>query len=138
MSILYPVLVQVALTFALLIWMGRERLAAVRAGSVQRGEHGGSKPVWPERAAVVSNAFHNQFELPMLFYAAVAFAMLAKADDYLMIALAWAFALLRLVHAFIYTTYNNVPHRFTVYLIGSIVLLAMWFRLALHVSMASA
>ena len=93
LSILYPVFVQVLLTFVLQMWMGRERLAAVRAGAVKRGEHAGAKPVWPERAGVVSNAFHNQLEMPMLFYAVVAFALIAGAADGIMLALAWAFAI---------------------------------------------
>lgn len=135
-AILYPVFVQVALTFALLMWMGFERFKAVRAGTVQRGGHGGAKPVWPERAAVVSNAFHNQLEVPMLFYTAAAFAMLGGAVDTLLVGLAWAFVLLRLVHAAIHTTYNHVPHRFLAYLAGVTVLMVIWFRIFLHVAQA--
>ncbi len=130
LSILYPVFVQVLLTFVLQMWMGRERLAAVRAGAVKRGEHAGAKPVWPERAGVVSNAFHNQLEMPMLFYAVVAFALIAGAADGIMLALAWAFAISRLVHAGVFTTYNKIEHRFLVYLLGSTIVWVMWARLA--------
>ena len=133
LSIVYPVFVQVLLTFLLQMWMGRERLAAVRAKTVRRGEHEGAKPVWPERAAVVSNSFHNQLEMPMLFYAVVAFALIAGAADWTMLALAWAFAISRLVHAAIYTTYNKIEHRFLVYLFGSTVVWFMWGLLALRV-----
>lgn len=137
-AILYPVFVQVALTFGLQIWMGLERYKAVQSGTVNRGSHPGQKPVWPERAGVVSNAFHNQLEIPVLFYAVVAFSMLASAVDVLMLALAWAFVLSRLVHAFIHTTYNHVPHRFLVYLAGSILVMVMWVRLFLHVAFSGA
>ncbi len=130
LSILYPVFLQVLLTFLLQMWMGRERLAAFRAGTVKRGEHAGVKPTWPERAAVVSNAFHNQLEMPMLFYAVVAFALIAGAADGTMLALAWAFAISRLVHATIHTTYNKIEHRFLVYLLGSTIVWVMWARLA--------
>jgi hypothetical protein len=130
LSILYPVFVQVLLTFLLQMWMGRERLEAVREKTVRRGEHEGAKPVWPERAGVVSNAFHNQLEMPMLFYAVVAFALIAGAADGTMVALAWIFAISRLAHSAIHTTYNKVEHRFLVYLFGSMVILAMWVRLA--------
>lgn len=137
-AILYPVFVQVALTFALFGWMGLERFKAVRAGTVQRGSNAGQKPIWPERAAIVSNAFHNQLEIPMLFYACVAFCMLTGAADTLMIALASAFAFLRIVHAAIHTTYNYVPHRFIAYAIGGGVVMLMWLRLFLHVTTAGA
>ena len=133
LSILYPVFAQVLLTFLLQMWMGRERLAAVWAKTVRRGEHEGAKPVWPERAGVVSNAFHNQLEMPMLFYAVVAFALIAGAADGFMLALAWAFAISRLLHAAIYTTYNKIEHRFLVYLFGSMVVWSMWALLALRV-----
>lgn len=136
-SILYPVLMQVSLTFFLQFWMGYERLKAVRAGTVQRGANSGQKAVWPERAGVVSNAFNNQLEVPMLFYAVVAFAMITSCVDQAMIMLAWAFVGFRLLHAFIYTTYNYVPHRFLAYLFGSIVVAFMWVRLGLHVLSAS-
>lgn len=137
-GILYPVFVQVALTFALFFWMGYERVKAVREQTVRRGAHAGDKPTWPERASVISNAFHNQLEIPMLFYAAAAFSMLAGAADSMMIALAWGFALLRILHAGIYVTYNNVPHRFLAYLAASAFVLLMWTKLFLHVSTGGA
>ena len=129
-EILVPVFVQVGLTFVLMGWMGFERIKAVRAGTVQRGSNAGIRPVWPERAGVVSNAFQNQFEMPMLFYAVVALALIVNRADTAMVTLAWTFVALRIVHALIYTTYNNVPHRFLAYLASSMVLLAMWGKLA--------
>lgn len=128
-AILAPVFVQVALTFGLQLMMGKARFDAVKAGTVKRGEHPGVKPTWPERAAVISNAFHNQFEIPMLFFAACAFALLAGVTDGPMVALAWVFAISRLIHAGIFVTYNVIPHRFFAYLVGSLVVMAMWLRL---------
>lgn len=132
MSILKPVLVQAGLTFFLLFWMGKERFQAVRAGTVIRNEPG-VRPTWVGRAGVVSNAFHNQLEMPMMFFAVVLFALAVGAVDGTMIALAWGYVGTRLVHAAIHTTYNHIPHRFVVYIISNIVLLAMWGMLALHV-----
>lgn len=131
-SILKPVLVQVGLTFVLLFWMGKERFAAVRAGKILRGDPG-VRPVWPGRAGVVSNAFHNQLEMPVLFYAVVVFAMLTNTVDGYLTALAWSYVAARLVHALIHTTYNKIVHRFLVYLVSNFILLAMWVHLALHV-----
>ncbi len=133
-GILYPVFVQVGLTFVLFFLMGFERFKAYKAGMVRRGEDAGQKPVWPERAGVVSNAFHNQLELPMLFYAAVAFTMLAGGADHVAVALAWAFAAARLAHGIVHVTYNHVPHRFLAYAIGALFLLLLWTKLFLHVA----
>lgn len=133
LGILYPVCVQILLTFLLQGWMGHERRKAVLEGSVQRGTTPGANPVWPERATILSNAFQNQFEIPVLFYAVVAFALIVGAADATMVALAWVFAISRLIHAAIHTTYNRVPHRFLVYLLGSFAVMAMWAKLALSV-----
>jgi hypothetical protein len=44
------------------------RFAAVRAGEVQIGNIALGQRAWPTRVQQVSNAFQNQFELPVLFY----------------------------------------------------------------------
>ena len=132
-ALLYPVFVHVALVFFLMLWMAKERVDAVRAGTVRRGEPG-TRPTWTGRAGVVSNAFHNQLEVPTLFYVVVAFAMITNANDAAMTVLAWTYTGLRIVHAAIYTTYNHIPHRFLVYLVSNAVLIVMWVKLALHVA----
>jgi hypothetical protein len=135
LSILKPVLVQVALTFLIQMWMAKERIGAIRAGSVVRNEPG-VRPTWTGRAGTISNAFHNQLEVPMLFYAVVAFALIAQAGDTTMLYLAWAYVALRVVHAAIHTTYNYIPHRFAVYAFSNFVLIAMWAKLGAHVLQA--
>ncbi len=131
-ALLYPVFVQAALTFFLMFWMARERFRAFRDKTVQMGPPG-TRPVWTGRAGIVSNAFHNQLEMPMLFFAVVAFTILANGGDDVTMSLAWAFVGLRIVHAVIHTTYNRIPHRFMAYVGSNIVLLAMWVRLFIHV-----
>jgi hypothetical protein len=132
LSILHPVLVQVLLTFALLFLMAKERLAAFRAKAVKTPEPG-QRPVWPERAATVSNAFHNSLEMPMLFFAAVAFAMLADAVDWELKAMAWGYVAFRILQSAIHVTYNHIPHRFMAFLGSVVMLIAMWVNIALTV-----
>lgn len=132
LSILKPVLVQAGLTFFLLFWMGKERVGAIRSGTVIRNQTG-VRPTWVGRAGTVSNAYHNQLEMPMLFYAVVLFALAINAADHVMTMLAWAYAGLRVVHAAIHTTYNKIPHRFGVFILSNLVLVAMWGKLAAHV-----
>lgn len=132
LSLLKPVLAQASLAFLLLFWMAKERVAAIRNGTVQRGQPG-TRPVWVGRSGIVSNAFHNQLEMPILFYAVAAFALIADAADETMVWLAWGYVALRLVHALIHTTYNHIPHRFVAYLASNVILIAMWVRLGLKV-----
>ena len=135
-SILMPVFAQVALTFALLFWMAKERVGAMRAGTViSTGKD--QKPGWPAQAAKVSDSFHNQFQMPVLFFAVVAFALIADKADDTMVMLAWAFVAARVAQALVHTTYNRIiPDRFLAFLVGNFVLLAMWVRLYLAVSSA--
>lgn len=136
LSIVQPLLVQAGLTFFLLFWMGKERYQAVRDGTVVRNEPG-VRPTWLGRAGTISNAFHNQLEMPMLFFVVAILAILTGSADYPMTALAWVYVILRIVHAAIHTTYNKIPHRFLVYILSNLVLLAMWVKLAIHVFTAA-
>jgi hypothetical protein len=125
-AILLPVFVQIALTFGLLFWMGSERIGALRERRLHIRDIALGEPNWPERATQLQRAYQNQFELPLLFYALVAFALVTGHATTPLTVLAWAFVISRLVHAFIHTTSNNVPQRFAAYCGGLAVLMLMW------------
>jgi hypothetical protein len=131
--ILLPVFVLVALTLALALWMGYERNRLVYSKEVRIKDIALSKETWPDRAKQIANSYHNQYELPVLFYILVALALITKKADLIFVVLSWIFVLSRLVHAFIHTTSNRVPRRFFAYLIGLIVLTIMWVLFAVRV-----
>jgi len=85
-----------------------------------------SGSAWPTRVQQVSNAFQNQFELPVLFYVLVALVLLTRKADLLFVVMAWIFVLSRLGHAYVYATSNTVLLRFRVFLVGAAVLMLMW------------
>jgi hypothetical protein len=129
-TVLAPVFVQALLTFALLTWMGYLRVAAVRSGVVHPREVVLGQQNWPPFITQVSNAYHNQLELPVLFYAAVALALLTATASTGFVVLAWVFVILRLAHALIHVTTNRMSRRFFLFLAGAFVLLLMWLQLA--------
>jgi hypothetical protein len=131
--ILLPVFVLVALTLSLAIWMGYERNRAIFSKEVRIKDIALTKEGWPEQAKKVSNAYHNQYELPVLFYVLVAFAMLTRKADLIFVVLSWAFVISRLIHAYIHTTTNRVPRRFFAYLVGLVVLVIMWVYFAIQI-----
>ncbi|WP_288588397.1 MAPEG family protein [uncultured Methylobacterium sp.] len=135
-AFLAPVFVQVLLTFCLLFWTGRVRFAAARAGAVRVQDISLGERTWPAPVQQVSNAFANQFELPVLFYAVVGLALATRQGDTLFVGLAWLFVLTRIVHAGIYATSNVVIRRFQAFLAGALVLLAMWFVFAVKILLA--
>ncbi len=130
-AVLAPVFVQV-----LLLWTGRARFAAARAGTVKLGDISLGERNWPAPVQQVSNAFANQFELPVLFYVLTGLALTTRQADHLFVGLAWLFVLTRLVHAGIYATGNVVIRRFLAFLAGAIVLMAMWLIFAVRILLA--
>lgn len=137
-AVLLPVFVQVALTFLLLMWMGRSRIGSIRAGDVKIRDIALGERNWPTRIQQIANSYHSQFELPVLFYAIVALALITRKADLVFVVLSWLFVVSRLVHAVIHTTSNRVQQRFTAFLVGVIVLMAMWIVFALRILSAEA
>jgi hypothetical protein len=131
--ILLPVFVLVALTLVLALWMGYERNRVVYSKEVRIKDIALTKEGWPDRAKQLSNAYHNQYELPVLFYILVALALITKKADLIFVVLSWVFVLSRLVHAYIHTTTNRVPRRFFAYLVGLVVLTIMWAMFAIRI-----
>ncbi len=125
-ALLAPVFVQVALTLGLLLWMGSLRIRALRASELHIRDVALGEPNWPKHIKQVQNAYQNQFELPVLFYAVVALLLITGHVTPTLVVLAWLFAASRLVHALIHTTSNNVPRRFWAYTLGLTVLIVMW------------
>ena len=107
--ILLPVLVQVMLTFAVMILLVRARARSMR----ERGQGIEDMALageadWSTAARRVSASFRNQFELPVLFYVACAFALAMRAVDVWFFALAWLFVASRVAHAAVHIGPNVV------------------------------
>ena len=129
--VLLPVFALVALTFALGFWMGAVRNKAVRSRQTRVTDVALGQPNWPEDATKIGNCFSNQFEVPLLFYILIAIALPLRHADLVIVLLSWVFVVTRYAHAGIFTTSNNLRHRFGAYLAGVLVLLAMWIYFAL-------
>ena len=110
-TVLLPVFVLVALTFALNVWMGWSRTSSVRRGEVKIRDIALGERNWSKQTQQIDNAFHNQFELPVLFYVLVALALITRQADLLFVLLSWVFVALRVFHAYIMVTTNYVPRR---------------------------
>ena len=125
-AILLPMFVQVALTFVLLFWMSGLRVKAIRSGQVDPQQVRLREPNWPPRVIQVANAFHNQLELPVLFYVVVLLALVTETLDSVLLVLSWLFVLARVIHAYVHVTSNRLDRRTGVFAVGAIALLLMW------------
>jgi hypothetical protein len=132
-DILLPVFVQVALTFGLLIWMGSQRLRAVRARDVRPSDVSIGEKGWPAPVQQAGNSFSNQFEIPVLFNVLVILAIVTRKADLLFVVLSWIFVLTRFIHAGIYLTTNYVPHRSGAFIGGAVLLMVMWVIFAIRI-----
>ena len=137
-AILLPVYVQVALTFVLLLWMGGTRVATLRSGEVKVRDIALGERNWPTRALQIQNSYHNQFEIPVLFYVLVVLALFTRKADMLFVVMSWMFVASRLVHAAIHTTSNKVSWRFQAFVVGVLILIVMWVIFAFRVAGAEA
>jgi hypothetical protein len=131
--VLLPVLVQIGLTFALLLWMAGARRNALVGGGTKPRDIVLGQPNWPARATQIGNCYRNQFELPVLFYVLIALALPLRHADLVIVMLSWVFVVTRFVHAGIFTGSNDLNQRSLVWFAGALVLLAMWVYFALKI-----
>lgn len=125
-ALIGAVLVQVALTFVLLFWLGIARARSARRGEVKVADVALSSEPWPDRLKQIANSYRNQLEVPVLFYVGALMAIVLGAVDTVVAGLAWAFVVLRLVHAYIHVTHNKVLRRFQVFVASVVVLAVLW------------
>lgn len=131
-SLFLPVFVQIALTFFLIFRMAYFRVNAVASGEVKFKDIALGQNAWPEKAIKAQNSFHNQLELPFLFYTVVIIAALTGLNSTVFVVMTWAFALSRIAHAVIHNTHNRVSTRFKAFVFGTVCLLTCWVLLAVH------
>jgi hypothetical protein len=123
--LIFAMLAQGALALALLWYLGFLRVPLVLGGKVRMKDIALSRDPWPEREKQVSNAFDNQFQLPVLFYVA-GFAAIWFGPTLFEVALALLFVVTRYAHAVVHVTTNHVVRRFQAYTAGLVLLCVFW------------
>lgn len=129
--LLLPLLAQVTLTFIVMIIMYHKRIAEMKSKNIQPQQiesRSKSKTMLTDSASGADN-YSNLFESPVLFYTAILLTLILMVQDNILVMLAWTYVASRYVHSFIHVTYNEVMHRFAVFIFGSFALLAFWLRL---------
>ena len=126
------VFIQVGLTFWSIIRMGMVRVASLKAREVALKDVALSSEAYPVNVHAHQNNVENQFETPVLFYAAVGVAAAVGATNWGMVVGAVIFIVARLVHYKIHTGNNNLHTRFNAFLAGLFGLLICWGALGLR------
>jgi hypothetical protein len=123
--ILAPLFVQVLLTMIVAYMLGGTRVRAIARGEVS-GPVALREPNWPLHVSKLGNNYLNQFELPVLFYLLTVLSIITRHADLFFVLMAWVFVMLRLIHAVVHVTSNNVRIRGPLFIAGAIVLTIMW------------
>lgn len=131
--LLLPALIHVGLVFLLVFMTGSGRVAAARRGEVRLKDVALDASKWPDQLRKRANNYQNQFELPVLFYALIAFLLATRLVDAVQVILAWVFLITRLVHTYIHIGRNVVIDRFYAFVASVVALLAMWVWFALRI-----
>jgi hypothetical protein len=116
MSLLFPMLAQIGWVFALYAWLTVARQRAVKAGEVKYDDF--ARHDEPHHVARIAYNLANQFELPVIFYAAVVLLIATNNVTHVDIIAAWLFVAGRVVHTLVQCLTDNVPLRGQVFLIN--------------------
>ena len=128
---LSPVLALVAWTLVMWIWMYATRIPAMNAAKIdpQEAAYPGT---WSHRlksgVRSVADNYNHLHEQPTVFYALMFFAAMTGGGDPTALKLAWAYVIIRVLHSLVQATINRVIVRFSIFALGSIVLMIFTFR----------
>jgi hypothetical protein len=130
-----PVVALVIWSMIMLIWLYATRIPAMAAAKVRPGEATKSQ-MEALPSANVANNYNHLMEQPTLFYAiAFSLQLLGQGDHPINIGLAWLYVVIRIVHSLVQATVNIILIRFSIFIIGSLVLMALAFHAAIAVGM---
>lgn len=120
---------QAFLTMIAFGFLGLARARAFRAGLDPQAT-ASDLGVYPEAARVAAAHVTNQFETPVLFFAAVAVALAAGMESAGLALLAWAWLATRAAHMAIHLGPNVVRWRALAFALGVGLLVVMWIWIA--------
>ncbi len=131
--LLGPVVVLVAWSLVVLIWLAVVRFGAFKTLKIDPGRTVGARgqdldgkvePTlqWP------SHNYTHLMEQPTIFYAIVLALVLMGDKSQFNLTLAWAYVAIRVVHSIWQITINQVPVRFALFLASTLCLAGLTFR----------
>lgn len=123
--IFLPVIVQIALTLYLYVYLAIVKARAVKAAEVNETRRALYDDAWPESVIKVNNCIRNQFEIPVLFYVLIGMLWSTGAVNIVVHIAAWLFVLSRIAHAIVHTGSNYVPLRRRLFMFGCSLLIGI-------------
>ncbi len=136
-EILKPVVVLIAWTLVMLVWLVAVRLPAMKKAGIDITRLTGSKTgdadgILPASAQWKAHNYNHLMEQPTCFYAVCLVIAFTGTGDGMNAWIAWAYVALRIVHSVWQSTVNKVSIRFVIFGLATLCLVA----LTLHAAMA--
>ena len=117
LTLLTPVLVLVIWTFIIFLIMAFGRVSFMNnpQDAADSKDYKNQLPTWVNRTA---DNYNHLFEQPVAFYAVTLTIALVNSFDSLIVQLAWAYVLIRIIHSLVQLTINIVLVRFFLFASG--------------------
>ena len=130
MDILQPVVVLLAWTMVMWLWMYATRIPAMNKAGIDAknlvGSNGASlREKLPDSISWKADNYNHLHEAPTLFYAVAIVLAIIGAGDGFNTQLAWAYVGLRVLHSMVQATVNKVMLRFLLFALSSFALMGL-------------
>ena len=124
LSLLTPVLILILWTFIIFLIMayGRVRFMNNPQDAAHSKDYKDQLPAWVNRT---SDNYNHLFEQPVAFYAVTLSIALINNFDNLIVQLAWAYVLIRIIHSLVQIMVNIIVLRFLLFALGWITIACM-------------
>lgn len=128
-----PVIALAAWTMTMWVWMYATRIPAIGAAKIDldemvRDPATSLDDVLPVGVQWKAHNYNHLHEAPTVFYAvAIVLAIIGQGDG-LNTQLAWAYVVIRIAHSIVQATVNRVMWRFVLFVLSSLVLIALVVR----------
>ena len=126
LALLTPLLALIIWTFIIFLIMAFGRVSFMNnpQDAADSKDYKNQLPAWVNRTA---DNYNHLFEQPVAFYAVILSIALINNFDSLMVQLAWAYVLIRIIHSFVQLTINIVLIRFFLFASGWLIIAFMAF-----------
>lgn len=133
-AMFWPMIAHAFLVFGLyaLLFIRRRKYTFTDGEAVRRYRDTGEEA---RQSQLVNRNIANQFEIPVLFYAACLLLYITDADNIVTIILGWIFVLSRYAHSYVHVTSNKLRYRAPAFAIGVAALVMMWGWLAIWLAL---
>lgn len=133
MWIQWPILALISLMFLLFCVTLGSRVYAVKRQIISVGDMFSlNTETFPKTVRLLGNNFDNQFQIPVLFIAALIFAEMDAIDGLTWQIAAWVFVLSRYWHTFEHVIAKNLLRRALSFSLGALTFFGFWLSLIIH------